>query len=216
MSRPAADPAPRRERRKESRPAELLGAALELFVERGYAATRLEDVAARAGVSKGTLYLYYANKEELFKAVVAETIVPLIEQFRSEIEGSDETGERLIRRFFEQWWSRFGATRLSGIAKLIIGEAGNFPQVAQFFQQAVIAPNAQLLASIIGRGIERGEFRPIDVLPAVHLWLAPMVLKAIWVSSLEHLCAPEDRVDPERYVATHVDFVLAALRAQPR
>ena len=75
MSSPAIHPAarPRWERRKEARPAELLAAALELFVEKGYAGTRLDDVAQRAGVSKGTLYLYFENKEDLFKAVVRES-----------------------------------------------------------------------------------------------------------------------------------------------
>ncbi|MEN9760986.1 MAG: Fatty acid metabolism regulator protein, partial [Pseudomonadota bacterium] len=124
---------PRWERRKERRPGELLDAALALFVERGFAATRLDDVAARAGVSKGTLYLYYASKDELFKAVVRENLVPLIENFRRDIEQSDAPGESLLRNFFEGWWSRVGATRLAGIVKLIMGEAGNFPELAQFF-----------------------------------------------------------------------------------
>ena len=88
--------APRWERRKESRPAELLAAALELFVERGYAATRLDDIASRAGVSKGTLYLYFSNKHELFEALVRETIVPKLEQFRAEIEASEEPAAELV------------------------------------------------------------------------------------------------------------------------
>ena len=73
----SATPVPRK-RRKEARPSELLEAALELFVEKGFAATRLEDVASRAGVSKGTLYLYFENKDALFKAVVQEGIIPVI------------------------------------------------------------------------------------------------------------------------------------------
>ena len=212
-----ADRAPRWERRKESRPAELLDAALELFVERGYAATRLEDVASRAGVSKGTLYLYYANKEELFRAVVSETIVPLIERFREDVERSDAPAAKLLERFFTEWWGRFGSTRLAGIAKLIVSEAGNFPEVAQFFYQAVVRPNTALLAMILQRGVDRGEFRAIDVPTAVHLWMSPLVMKAIWTHSMQPCCPPEDVVDPERFVRLHVDSVLRALaKRKPR
>ena len=98
------DPKPRWERRKDARPQELLAAALEQFVERGYAATRLEDVAKRAGVSKGTLYLYFTNKEELFKAVVRENIVQAIgeaEQDAAVFEG--HSGE-LLRTILMAWW----------------------------------------------------------------------------------------------------------------
>ena len=152
----APDPAPggtahvpRWERRKESRPAELLAAALELFVERGYAAARLDDVAARAGVSKGTLYLYFDSKEALFKALVRENIVALLDRFRAEIAESDAPSGELIGRFMQTWWSSFGGTRLGGIAKLMVADAGNFPEVARFFHDEVIEPNGQLLGSIL-------------------------------------------------------------------
>jgi len=211
---------PRWERRKESRPAELLAAALELFVERGYAATRLDEVAARAGVSKGTLYLYFESKEELFKAVVRETIVPLIDAYRRDVEGSGEPSAVLLERFFREWWERFGATRLAGLAKLIIAEAGNFPEVARFFHDEVIEPNGAVLAAIIERGVARGEFVPVDVRTSVHLWMAPLVLKAIWAHSLDALCPAASRVEPEEFLVAHARLVLASLRhggeAQPR
>ncbi len=107
-------------RRKEARPAELTAAALELFVERGYSATRLDDVAARAGVSKGTLYLYFSSKEELFKAVVREGLLPVIE--RGERLSEEHTGSAgdLIRRLIRNWWESVGRTPLAGIAKLMI------------------------------------------------------------------------------------------------
>jgi AcrR family transcriptional regulator len=207
---------PRWERRKESRPAELLDAALDLFVERGYAATRLDDIAARAGVSKGTLYLYFANKEELFKALVRENIVRLLDRFRAEIDVSDAPASELVGAFLRSWWRDFGGTRLAGIAKLIMSEAGNFPEVARFFHDEVIRPNNELLGSILARGIASGEFRPIDAETASHLWIAPLVMKAMWTHSFE-LCALSSRsVDPERLLDTHIDLILAALRPQPR
>ena len=211
----ASTRAPRWERRKESRPAELLAAALDIFVERGFAATRLDDVAARAGVSKGTLYLYYPSKEELLKAVVRESIVPLIEQYRRNVEQSGKPSEQLLRDFFPDWWTRFGSTQLAGIAKLIIGEAGNFPELARFFQEEVVVPNLQLLITIVQRGIERGEFKPVDLESAVHIWMAPLVLKAIWRHSIGPCCPPEFDVPVERVLKTHIDLILDAIRARP-
>jgi AcrR family transcriptional regulator len=212
MMLPSESRAPRWERRKESRPAELLAAALDLFVERGYAATRLDEVATRAGVSKGTLYLYFDSKEELFKAVVRENIVPLIQEYRRDIDESDLPAADLLEAFFRRWWEQFGSTRLAGIAKLIISEAGNFPEVAGFFHQEVIAPNGAVVASILARGIERGEFRPVDVEAIAHLAIAPLVLKAISAHSLDAVCPAESLLDPRRFLAAHLDFVLASLR----
>jgi AcrR family transcriptional regulator len=206
---------PRWERRKESRPAELLAAALEFFVERGYAATRLDEVAARAGVSKGTLYLYFPSKEDLFKAVVRETIVPQIDELRRSVDRADDDCAELLRSFFAQWWQRFGASRLGGIAKLIVAEAGNFPEVARFFQEEVIEPHSELLVAIIERGIRRGEFAPVDARLAAQLWIAPLALKAIWTHSMDALCPPDARLAPERLLQAHTEFVLAALRPQP-
>lgn len=222
MSVPPADPAagappaPRWERRKESRPAELMAAALELFVERGYAASRLDDIASRAGVSKGTLYLYFSNKQELFEALVRENIVTLLDRFRAEIAGSEEPSDALLEHFFRSWWRDFGATRLSGLCKLVMAEAGNFPEVARFFHDEVIQPNGQLLASIVGRGIARGEFRPVEVETAVHLWIAPLVLKAMWTHSFDLCGVAGASMDPERMIDTHLDLIRASLRPVPR
>jgi AcrR family transcriptional regulator len=207
--------APRWERRKESRPAELLAAALDIFVEKGFAATRLDDVAQRAGVSKGTVYLYYTGKDELFKAVVRETIVPMIIEHQRDVEQSDAPCAELLGRFFEAWWARFGATKLSGIAKLIVSEASNFPEVARFFQQEVVLPNIAVLSLIVRRGIERGEFRPIDVDSAVYLWMAPLVLKAIWMHSVDTVCPVQLDLSPQRMIAAHADMILNAIRMSP-
>jgi AcrR family transcriptional regulator len=206
--------APRWGRRKESRPAELIAAALDLFVERGYAATRLDEVAARAGVSKGTLYLYFSSKEDLFKAVVRETIVPMIAEYHRGIEQSELPSDRLLRDFFRQWWDMFGATKLAGIAKLIMSEAGNFPEVAEFFHSEVIEPNGAMIATVIRRGIRRGEFREVDVEAAAHLMIAPLILQAISAHSFDCLCEKAAGLGIERVLAAHADFVLAALRPQ--
>ncbi len=208
--------APRWERRKESRPAELLAAALEIFVERGFAATRLDDVAARAGVSKGTLYLYYPSKDELFKAVVRGSIVPLIEAFRRDVESSGDSSEALLRRFFTEWWSRFGGTALSGICKLVMAEARNFPEIARFFDDEVIVPGNAVLAQLIDRGIASGEFAPVDVEVMTHLWTAPLVLKGIWMHSIGACVAEARAIEPERFVRAHLQQILHVLRPAGR
>ncbi len=202
---------PRWTRRKESRPSELLDAALSAFVERGFAATRLEDVAAHAGVSKGTLYLYYANKEELFKAVVRQNVVSLIEQYRESIAQSTRPASELLRDFVHAWWQGFGDTPLAGIAKLCIGEAGNFPEVARFLHEEVIGPQEALLMGIIDRGIASAEWRPVDVHSMAHQIMAPLVLKAIWRRSIEPCCSAAASLDPERFIVHHLESILRAL-----
>ncbi len=151
-------PTVRWRRRKESRPGELLHAALECFAERGFAATRLEDVAARAGVTKGTAYLYYASKEDLFKAVVRGYLVPVIASLEA---AADAPGpvfqllERVVGLFVEKVYE----SPLSAIPKLVISEAGNFPELAGFYLEEVIDRGRRLVGKLLNRGIASGEFR---------------------------------------------------------
>src|SRR3954471_19038025 len=141
--------APARQRRKEARPQELLEAALELFVEKGFAATRSEEVAARAGVSKGTLFLYFPSKEELFKAVVRENISGRFQEWNQEFENFEGSSADMVRYCMKVWWERVGATPASGITKLMISEARNFPDIAAFYQQEVIGPGQALIRRIL-------------------------------------------------------------------
>lgn len=212
MQTSTPDRVPRWERRKESRPAELLAAALDCFVDRGYAATRLDDVAARAGVSKGTLYLYYSSKDQLFMAVVRESIIPLIEAFHHEVRTSSATSAELLRRFVLGWWQQVGETKLAGIAKLVVAEAGNFPEVARFFHDEVAAPNRKLVAGLIERGVLAGEFRPVDGEAMAQLVLAPLVLQAIWNRSIQPCCGEDgSRLGIERILEAHLQTILRAL-----
>ena len=197
-------------RRKEARPEEITAAALELFVEKGFANTRLEDVAARAGVSKGTLYLYFANKEELFKAVVREALVARLVEFQSQIGKFQGSSVDLLRLVFKNWWERIGSTRISGIPKLILSEARNFPEIARFYVEEVVRPGRETLAAVIHRGIARGEFRAdVDVEAAVHLLAAPMLMITLWKNALEPCC--DDRIDPATLLEAHVDMLSRGL-----
>ena len=197
-----------RRRRKEARPGELTAAALDLFVEKGFAATRLDDVAARAGVSKGTLYLYFDSKEALFKAVVEEGIVPFLvaaEQKTAEYEGATID---LLRSLLFGWWEQIGATRLAGVTKLVISESHNFPEVASYYHDRAVMRGSALLRNVLQRGIERGEFRAIDVESAVQLMFAPLLMVVVWRFSF-HACGAE--TDPETFLQTHFDLLARGL-----
>ncbi|MES2936607.1 MAG: TetR/AcrR family transcriptional regulator [Pseudomonadota bacterium] len=198
----------KRERRKETRPAELLDAALDLFVEKGFAATRAEEVAARAGVSKGTLFLYFPSKEELFKAVVRENISGRFKEWEAEFAAFEGSTPDMVRYCMKVWWERIGATRASGITKLIISEARNFPDIAAFYQQEVIRPATELIRRILQRGIERGEFRSLDLDYAIFSITAPMIFLIMMKHSLG-VCVPHEyELDPERYIASQVETLL--------
>lgn len=198
---------PRWERRKDARPQELLAAALDHFVERGFAATRLDDVARAAGVSKGTLYLYFCSKEELFKAVVRESVIPMIGEAEGMIGQFTGTSAELLRLLMTTWWDRIGNTKLSGLTKLMIAEAGNFPELARFYQEEVIDRGDKLITAMLERGMARGEVRALDLDIAPRILIAPMIMMMIWKHS-QGICQVEpDKLDAylEQYIemATH-------------
>lgn len=201
----------RRSRRKEARPGELLAAALDLFVEKGYAATRVEAVAARAGVSKGTLFLYFPTKEALFKAVVRENLSSRLNERAARVAAFEGSSVELLHRMLQDWWMNFGATKLSGIAKLMLAEAANFPELARFYIDEVVRPAQAMFASVIRRGIARGEFRPVNVDDAVHTVMAPMMLLVLWQRSIAVLDDPAPAVEPARFLAQHVEVVARGL-----
>jgi len=201
----------KRERRKQDRPGELLDAALELFVEKGFAATRAEEVAARAGVSKGTLFLYFSSKEELFKAVVRENISGRFLEWQEEFQRYAGGSADMVRYCLQAWWQRIGDTRASGIAKLMMSEAQNFPELAAFYHQEVMQPGQDLIGRILRRGVERGEFRDIDVDYAALTLMAPMLFLVMMKHSL-CACLPADfQLDPGRYLAVQTDMLLHGL-----
>jgi TetR/AcrR family transcriptional regulator len=199
------------ERRKGARPGELLDAALELFVEKGFAATRVEEVARLAGVSKGTVFLYFSSKEELFKAVVRENISGRFAQWDSELECFQGNSADLLRYCVTAWWQRIGSTKVSGITKLMVSEAHNFPELAAFYADEVIQPGNQLIARILQRGVDRGEFRAIDMKYAVYVILAPMLFLALWKHSLGSCCEAGAELVPEDYIALQVNTILNGL-----
>ena len=202
-----------RQRRKDARPHELLEAALALFVEKGFAATRAEEVAQRAGVSKGTLYLYYASKEELLKAVIEQYLSVRIADTAEEVRRIDGPMAPVLRDMLVPWWQQIYASPVSGTFKLIIAEVHNFPEIADFYVREVVEPGHELVGTILRRGIASGEFRAVDVESTVHSLLLPMVMLCTHKHALG--ACTSHAIDADRFIADHVELVLAGLLQAP-
>ncbi len=208
----ATVPAATRQRRKEARPQELLDAALDLFVEKGFAATRSEEVASRAGVSKGTLYLYYPSKEELLKEVIRHNVVNQIAEGMEIVRAFEGSSSELLGNVLRLWWERVGETRASGILKLMMSEVRNFPEIAQFWIDEVTAPADRMIAGIVQRGIDSGEFRPVNVDDVVHALISPLLFLVMNKHSLG-ACVASARLDPWAIIEAQIDLALHGLHA---
>jgi AcrR family transcriptional regulator len=204
-------PATRWRRRKESRPQELTTAALELFVEKGYAATRLDEIAAQAGVSKGTLYLYFSSKEELFKAVVREGLLPLLAEGETLVANAPGPASDLFRAIVMRWWEVIGDNPIGGISKLIFAEARNFPEIARFYAEEVIDRGKRLLAAALQRGIDSGEFRSFNPDDLVHIVFSPLMMRLVWKHSLD--CCGVHTVPVDVYLREYIELMLRGLRS---
>ncbi|MFM7230971.1 MAG: TetR/AcrR family transcriptional regulator [bacterium] len=181
---PSSDPrAPRWRRRKEARPAEILEAALELFVQRGFAGARLEDIAHRANCTKSTIFLYYAGKAELFKATVRHAMVPMLEAAEHSIDDHQGSHRELLVQLLRQRWSLMVETPLSGLTKLMYSEAAEFPDLARFYHDEVMIRSLGVIERVLAEGVVRGEFRPMDTRNVAPLALAPIMAAAMWRNS---------------------------------
>src|SRR6266496_4252144 len=203
---------PRWRRRKNARPEEIISAALEVFADRGFAATKLEDVARRAGVTKGTIYLYFENKEALFKAVVRETIVPVIAQGEALARSFTGSARELLEQLVREYWRLVGETALAGIPKLMMAEAATFPELTRFYYDEVVTRGHRLMAGVIERGIRNGEFRSVDVMLAAKLAMSPL-MHATVVRRAFASCMPEG-FNVQNYLDTHIDLYLHGIAKQ--
>lgn len=204
-----------RRRRKDARPQELLDAALALFVEKGFAATRAEEVAQRAGVSKGTLYLYFPSKEELLKAVIRTQLSERIAAGASVVAAHTGDVSALMRGPLADWWLTLYRSPASGVFKLMIAEARTFPEIAQMYADEVALPASALLRGMLQAGIDRGEFRPVALDTATHSLLLPLVMACLHRHAFS-ACGTAPLLDGERFIHQHIDLVLHGLKAEPR
>ena len=167
-------------RRAERRPAEIIAAALALFAEKGFAATRIEEIAARAGLSKAAVYLYFPSKSEVFKATVRETIGLTVTHLETLAANFDGPSDELLGRVVTEICRVVGSTPSGAIPKIVLSEAGNFPDIAQFYTTEVVARGLKMIAGIVKRGQERGEFAA-DLGPLTpFMVIAPVLTLSMW------------------------------------
>lgn len=207
----AEDTKPRvsgRSRRKDARPAEIVAAALALFAERGYGATKLDDVARAAGIAKGTVYLYFPTKEALFQAVVRQELLPVLEQFEAATATFPGPSGELLRRIAGQLGAMMESD-LGGIPKLVLSEAGNFPEIARFYADEVVSRGLLLFDRILRRGVGRGEFRPIDAARLLPIFMGPVLMMLLWKHSIGRHAGIV--FDHRAVIETHLDLLLRGL-----
>jgi AcrR family transcriptional regulator len=201
---------PRWRRLPEERPQQILRAALEVFGEHGLAGARLEDIAKRAGVSKGTIYLYFPNKEALFREMVRSTVVEAIVAGEG-IPNSGSVRDQLTT-FMEQYWSFVRTPAFSVIYRVVVSELHHFPDLVEFYSAEVIARAQKLIAGIISRGVAAGEFRSVDATVAARMLISLFSTSAMWCCKRKFFPHMRDRTDEQIYTEL-VDFYLSALRA---
>lgn len=201
--------AQRWQRRKEARPAELLDAAIDVFFEKGFAAARLEDIAARAGVSKGTIYLYFNSKDDVFEALVRAIPLPNVEQLRALASEASIPADQMLRRALTFMGGVLRDERMMKFPRLVIGEGGRFPKLAETYKREVISRGVAIISAIIERGVEEGCFRNVDPRHAAFGAVSPLLFSAIWRTTFERFdSAP---LDAGAFVTQHIDTFLRGI-----
>jgi AcrR family transcriptional regulator len=205
----AAKSSPRRRERKLHRQEEILAAAFEVFAAHGYEATRIDDVARQAGIAKGTIYLYFPDKERLFGAVVRSLIQ---KRFDAVAESFQGTAEQLLRELLSRMYSQVVRNeKVRSIVRLLIAESGRFPQLPEIYHREIIAPGMKAVRHVLMRGIASGEFRQTAAVEFPQILAAPAVLAIVW----RVLHGERHRLALDAYSKAHLEFLLDGLRKQP-
>lgn len=203
---------PKWRRRKAARPGEITAAALEVFAEKGFAAARLDDIARRAGVSKGALYLYFETKEDLFAAVVRETIAPRIELVTAMAAAYQGPFADLARMIAAQVANIAETSPIGGVVKMVIGESRNFPEIARLWHDALVAKAISVVSGLIAKAQEKGEIRPGDPrLYAVGI-ISPLLLTVIWQETFVPIGA--EPIDLKAIAHQHIETVLRGMLSE--
>jgi AcrR family transcriptional regulator len=203
--------AKRWQRRKDARPPEILEAALAVFAEKGFAATRLDDIAAKAGITKGTIYLYFDSKQALFEALARQSIGAQIDHIQTQLAQFPGSSAELLR-FVLSTMGRFAITSDRVVLpRLVLAEAANFPQLAEFWRREVVERGIALMSSIIQRGIDRGEFRKIEPAHAARLCVAPILVIVLWRTTFARFDA--EPYDYQGLIDAHLATLLKGLAA---
>ena len=200
---------PRWRRRKDARPADIVAAALQVFAEKGFAGARIEEIARRAGVSKGTVYLYFETKSDLFRAVVHDAIIPNIDEIEAMVLGLDLPFPDILRMLLPRFAELVGNRPIGAVVKMVVGESRNFPELARVWHDEVIAKGVGLISALIERAQAKGEIRPGD--PRAHAFsiMGPMLMGLLWRETFTPVGAAS--IDLEAVARQHAETVLEGL-----
>jgi AcrR family transcriptional regulator len=200
---------PKFRRRKADRPGEIVQAAMQVFAEKGFAAARLEDIARRAGVSKGALYLYFETKEDLFRAVVDLAIAPNLELVRALLAAHPGPFPDLLRALAERIGQLVATLPVGGVIKMVIGEAGNFPELARVWHDRLVAHLLGGLTEAIARAQARGEVKAGDPRVYAIQVIGPILLSVIWDAVFAPIGA--EPFDVPAVARQHMETMIAGL-----
>lgn len=198
---------PRYQRRKEDRPQEITEAALAAFAENGYAATRVDEVAKRAGVSKGLLYLYFKTKEELFKSVIRSFVVPRIDALTQIIDTSDLSSEEFLRGPFLDFVKKIPGSPVAVVVRLMVAEGPKHPDLLQFYWDNVVSRGIGAINELLRRGVSSGEFRQSAVSDQPALFIMPVVFSVIF-----NLLFGNQAIDTDQLIETQIDLLITHLK----
>jgi len=197
-------------RRKDARPQEILEAALSVFAKKGFAAARMEQIAARAGVSKGTIYLYFDSKEAVFRALVHEVLGNQITRFTDFARASSGPVAPVIADILRGIGHFISTSNRVVLPKIVIAEAGNFPDLARIYREEVIENGLALFAGLLKKGMATGEFRTLPIPHAARLCIAPVLLGAIWRTTFAQL--DSEPYDYAGLIEAHIATLLRGLK----
>jgi len=195
-------------RRDNKRPLQIINAAVELFRDRGFEATRLEDVADKAGVSKATIYLYFESKEDLFFALIREKVVPMLEETIAQADAFKGPASEFLRMRAQGMGRIFAHSEQGAILKLVVSEARRFPDLADYYRSEVPERGLANLSKVIRRGIDEGEFRECDTEAAAAAFMFPLLMTGIWMNSV----GPSDIIRPNDTIDFHCENFIRGLR----
>lgn len=199
---------PRGRRRKSARPDEILAAAIAEFYDHGYGATRITDIARRANVAKGTVYLYYDTKQAIFEAAMNSVVAPTLDQIETLLDSFDGPTDALLEMMIRKVYQNIVQSDARVTLRIIIGEGHLFPELRQYHYDKMLRQGVAIMQRVLNRGIERGDFRAGPSRAEPRVIMAPAIVAGIWLMCFDEF----DPIDLDRYIAAHLDLVLNGLR----
>lgn len=195
-------------KRRQARPAEILQAAIAEFSENGFAGAKIEAIATRAGVAKGTVYLYYATKEELFEAIVRDRVSPVFKIISGIVKLWPGSQAALLKQIIPRFYSEIVENDMRRmILKTLISESDRFEQLAKFYHKEILVPARKMLKNIVRNGIDNGEFRDTPIANEPLVLMGPALTAAIWKMTFES----SEKLDTKHWLEAHVDLVVHGL-----